>query len=110
MAINCDICKEEFSTKSSLTRHLLNKHNVSSETKKKVLTKCISCMDKTFSKKKLLIEHLNTQHGMCIKEEIMHFSSVSGNTMTYYNVYLFIKCTKKYPKLNSRVSKLVKKL
>jgi len=53
MAINCDLCKEEFSTKSSLTRHLLNKHNVTNEAKKKMLSKCITCNDKTFSKKKI---------------------------------------------------------
>lgn len=83
MTINCDICKEEFSTKSSLTRHLLNKHNVTSETKNKLLSKCISCKDKTFSKNKLLIEHLNTQHGMCIrKEKNALFLCVSGTTMT----------------------------
>jgi len=82
MSIICDICKVEFATKSSLTRHLLNKHNVISEAKKKMLSKCITCIDKTFSKKKLLIDHLNTEHGMSIQEEIINFSSVTGTTMT----------------------------
>lgn len=47
-----------------------------------MLSKCITCNDKTFSKKKLLIDHLNTEHGMSIQEEIINFSSVSGTTMT----------------------------
>lgn len=76
--IFCDICKKEFSTKSSLTRHLLNKHKITNEVRKKIVSKCISCTDKTFLTKQLLIEHLNTQHEIFIKKEILNFSNVSG--------------------------------
>lgn len=39
-------------------------------------------MTNRFQKTKLLIDHLNTQHGMSIKEEIINFSNVSGTNMT----------------------------
>ena len=77
MEFNCDICKSQFSTKFTLTRHLKNKHDVTNEVKRK-LSKCISCPNLTFSKKVLLINHLNDHHGTCIEKEIINFLNVSG--------------------------------
>ena len=58
MDFNCDICKNQFPNKFTLTKHLKNKHDITNEVKQK-LSKCISCPNLPFSKKVLLINHLN---------------------------------------------------
>lgn len=67
-----------------------NKHGINNELKKKS-SKCISCPNQTFSKKVLLIDHLNVHHGACIKKEIYNFSNVSGMYDDLFReIFLFI--------------------
>lgn len=76
MLFTCNVCENKFSTKFSLTRHLLKQHNTVSQGKNKS-SKCITCQI-TFSTKKLLIDHLNTQHDMSFEKKFFNFSN------TYY--------------------------
>jgi len=78
---------------------LKNKHGITNEVKQK-LSKCISCPDLTFSKKLLLINHLNDHHGTCIEKELINFSNVSGMYNDLFNknilsiIFNNIKCIK----------------
>lgn len=69
-----------------IDKALLKKHNVVSEAIK-TLSKCIYCEDKTFSKKILLIEYLNTQYGMC---EMLTFASVSGTYNILFIIFIYL--------------------
>lgn len=80
MELNCEDCERNFATPYTLRRHLKRTHNILELTKNpKQLAKCLSCMDNiTFCKISMLIDHLNTEHGMSINEEILNFSNSTG--------------------------------
>lgn len=81
----CDICQIKLSTKFALNRHKKNKHSQSSDQSLdqiKFNSKCSNC-NLDFSKKTLLIDHLNKHHGMSIKKEVIEFSNVPGKLKDY---------------------------
>jgi len=102
MDFNCDICKSQFSTKFTLTRHLNNKHGITNEVKQKS-SKCISCPNLTFSKKVLLINHLNDNHGTSIEKEIINFSNVSGMYSDLFSKNMLLIILIIYNSLKSRI-------
>ena len=76
MNFNCEIFQTGFSTKFSLNRHQKSLKCQSGEIKLK-LSQCNDC-DINFSKKTLLIDHLNKVHGLSINKQIIEFTNVLG--------------------------------
>lgn len=56
----------------------LKKRNTTDEGKTIINRNIYLARTKHFQKKTLLIEHLNTQRGKCIKENLLNISNVSG--------------------------------
>lgn len=85
MEFSCEICKRKCATRYSLFRHRKNVHKLEFP-KKLYSSKCNSCPELSFSKKTLLIDHLNAFHSMTISKEIIEFTNISGNNcLTRYD-------------------------